>query len=83
MWHRPRRLGEVSATESAATLRLPASAPFLWQYVNLTPMSTFVGQASDAAQTAMEQAFVDACRPYVTDDGMVVEQPRVIATGRK
>jgi ubiquinone/menaquinone biosynthesis C-methylase UbiE len=73
----------VAATESSATLRLPPPAPFLWQYVNLTPMSTFVGQASDAAQTAMEQAFVDACRPYVTDGAMVVEQPIVIATGRK
>jgi len=76
-------LGEVSATESAATLRLPAPAPFLWQYVNLTPMSTIVGQASEAAQTAMEEAFVDACRPYVTDGALVVEQPMVIATGRK
>lgn len=76
-------LEDVSAKESAATLRLPAPAPFLWQYVNLTPMSTFVGQASDAAQTAMEQAFVDACRPYLTDGALVVEQPMVIATGRK
>ena len=75
-------LDEVSATVSSATLRLPAPAEFLWQYINLTPMGPLVAQAPEAAQSAMERDFVESAQSYVVDGALVVEQPMVIATGR-
>jgi ubiquinone/menaquinone biosynthesis C-methylase UbiE len=74
---------EVSAVETNATLRLPAPVEFLWQYIHLTPMGPFVAKASDEARSAMEQQVVERWQPYVADGGMVVEQPMIVATGRK
>ncbi len=76
-------LRDVTAREYTATLRLAAPAEFLWQYVNLTPMGPFVAQASQEAQTAMERQVVQTWQPYVTDGRTPVDQPNVIATGRK
>jgi SAM-dependent methyltransferase len=76
-------LDDVSSTVSTVTLQLPSPAEFLWQYINLTPMGPFVAQASDAAQSAMERQVVEGWQPYVVDGATVVEQPMVIATGRK
>jgi SAM-dependent methyltransferase len=76
-------LVDVTATESIATLRLPAPAEFLWQYVNLTPMAPFVAQAPPAAQAAMERQVVETWQPFVVDGGTPVDQPMVIATGRR
>lgn len=76
-------LDDVSSTVSVATFRLPAPAEFLWQYINLTPMGPFVAQASEAAQAAMERQVVEGWQPYVVDGATPIEQPMVIATGRK
>lgn len=74
---------DVSATETSATLRLPAPAEFLWQYINLSPMASFVAQASDAARSAMEKQVVERWQPYVVEGGIVGEQPMIVATGRQ
>jgi ubiquinone/menaquinone biosynthesis C-methylase UbiE len=76
-------LRDVSSTVSTATFHLPRPAEFLWQYINLTPMGPFVAQASTTAQSAMEQQVVEDWQPYVADNTMLVDQPMVIATGRK
>ena len=76
-------LDAVESRESVATLRLPAPAEFLWQYINLTPMGPFVADAPDAAKAAMEQQVVETWAPYVVDGTTPVDQPMVIATGRK
>ena len=76
-------LRDVTATVDMATLRLPGPAEFLWQYVNLTPMGPFVAQATDAAHSAMEQRIVETWQPYVVDGATPIEQPVVIATGRR
>jgi ubiquinone/menaquinone biosynthesis C-methylase UbiE len=76
-------LDEVSSSVSTATFQLPSPAEFLWQYINLTPMGPFVATAPEAAQLAMEQQVVDSWAPYVVDGGTLVDQPMVIATGRK
>ncbi len=73
----------VSATTSTAALQLPSPAEFLWQYINLTPMGPFVAQAPESAQSAMEQQVVETWQPYVTNGTTLVDQPMVIATGRK
>ena len=76
-------LREVSSTVSTATLLLPSPAEFLWQYINLTPMAPFVAQAPRAAQSAMERQVVEGWQPYLVDDAMPVDQPMVIAAGKK
>ena len=76
-------LDDASSTERTASLRLPSPAEFLWQYVSLTPMAPFVAQATDEARAALERQVIDDWQPYVIDGATVVEQPMVIATGRK
>ncbi len=76
-------LGDVSATVSTVTLRLPPPPEFLWQYVNLTPMGPFVAQAPEAARQATERQVVEGWEPYVVGGATVVEQPMVVASGRK
>lgn len=76
-------LTHVSSTVTTVTLRLPPPAEFLWQYINLTPMAPFVAQATEDTQSAMEQQAVDGWQPYVVDGRGQIDQPMVIATGRK
>ena len=64
-------------------LPLPSPAEFLWQYINLTPMGPSVAQASEEAQAAMERQVVETWQPYVVDGGTPVDQPMVIAIGRR
>jgi hypothetical protein len=74
----------VTATVKQATLRLPAPAEFLWQYINLTPMGPIVAQAPGAAKKAMEADIVEGWQPYVGEGGAVAgEQPMVFASGWK
>ena len=74
---------DVSATVSTTTLQLPPPAEFLWQYVNLTPMGPFVAEAPEAAKSAMERQVVERWQPFVVQGTTVVEQPMVIASGRR
>ena len=74
---------EVTSTVSTVRFQLPSPAEFLWQYINLTPMGPYVAQASTAAQSAMEHQVVDGWQTYVVDGVTLVDQPMVIAAGRK
>ncbi len=76
-------LEDVSASESKATLRLPGPADFLWQYVNLTPMGPFVAEAPEEARAAMEQQVVESWQPFVVDGTTPLDQPMVLALGRR
>lgn len=73
----------VTSTTTTATLQLPSPAEFLWQYINLTPMAPFVAEASEEARSALERQVVNLWQPYVVDGKTPVEQPMVIATGKK
>jgi SAM-dependent methyltransferase len=75
-------LRDASATISTTTLRLPPPAEFLWQYIGLTPMATFILKAPEVAKAAMEKQFVDSVQAHIVDGETVVEQPMVIATAR-
>ncbi|MDQ3640711.1 MAG: hypothetical protein M3450_04380 [Actinomycetota bacterium] len=68
---------------STATFHLPSPAEFLWQYINLTPMGPFVAQAPEEAQAAMEHQAVDGWHPYTVDGRLRVDQPMVVASGRR
>ena len=76
-------LVEVEVHVSTSTLHLGDPAEFLWQYINLTPMGPFVAQASEQAQAAMERQVVESWQPYVVNGVTPVEQPMVIASGRR
>jgi len=73
----------VTADVYPVTLRLPSPADFLWQYINLTPMGPFVAQAPEEAQVAMERQAVERWQPYTVEGRLRVEQPVVVATGRR
>lgn len=74
---------EVRADLYPATLRLPAPAEILWQYINLIPMGPFVAQAPEEAQAAMEHQAVDGWHAYTADGRLCVDQPMVVASGRR
>lgn len=76
-------LESVDAKVSIATFHLPAPGEFLWQYINLTPMGPFVAQAPEAAQRAMERQVIESWAPYVVNGSTPLDQPMVIATGKK
>lgn len=75
-------LRDAASTVSTTTLRLPAPAEFLWQYIGLTPMAAFVERASDAARSALENQFADEAQACVVDGVSVVDLPVVVATAR-
>jgi ubiquinone/menaquinone biosynthesis C-methylase UbiE len=76
-------LHDVSATVTTATLELPNPAEFLWQYINLTPMGPLVAAASEDARLAMERQVVASWQPFVVNQNTVIEQPMLIASGRR
>ncbi len=73
---------DVAAAVQTSTLRLPAPAEFLWQYINLTPMGPLVVAAPETAQQGMERQVVERWRPFVAGGQVRVDQPMVIASGR-
>jgi ubiquinone/menaquinone biosynthesis C-methylase UbiE len=76
-------LQDVTGAVVRARLQLPAPEEFLWQYISVTPLAPLVARASKSAQQAMEADAVEAWQPYVVDGRLDVEQPMVVATGRR
>ncbi|WP_164478671.1 class I SAM-dependent methyltransferase [Mycolicibacterium stellerae] len=76
-------LRDVSSTVLTTTLRLPAPAEFLWQYIGLTPMATIIEQAPDKARSALESQFVSEVQRHVTGGVTVVDLPMIVATARR
>jgi ubiquinone/menaquinone biosynthesis C-methylase UbiE len=76
-------LADVSSKVFTATFQLPSPAEFLWQYINLAPMGPLIAQAPEEAQSAMERQVVESWQPFVAGGGMRVDQPMVLASGRK
>jgi hypothetical protein len=64
-------------------LRLPGPADWLWQYIELTPIGPVVAAADPKARAALERHVVAAWQPYVARGRLQVQQPMVIATGRR
>jgi SAM-dependent methyltransferase len=74
---------EVETTEYEARFDLPSPAEFLWQYINLTPMAPVVAAAPDASRVAMEDQVVETCAPWVEEGRVPLDQPMVLASGRR
>lgn len=74
---------DVSVTVSTSTFQLPAPVEFLWQYINLTPMGPLVAAAPEEAKLALEQQVAESWKAFVVNGKTPVDQPMVIATGRR
>jgi ubiquinone/menaquinone biosynthesis C-methylase UbiE len=70
---------DVQAKEYVATFDLPAPLEFLWNYINLTPMSTLVAEAPEEAKAAMERQFLAAGNAAVVNGRVPVDQPMALA----
>jgi ubiquinone/menaquinone biosynthesis C-methylase UbiE len=72
----------VETNVAITTLHLPPPKEFLWQYINLTPLGAFVGQAPEEAQAALEADVVGQWQALLEQSQAAVDQPMVVATGR-
>jgi len=74
---------EISLQAKPKTLRLPAPADFLWQYIYSTPLVEPVSQASVEQRAAFEQEVCSRWQELVTDSGLQMEVGITTATARK
>jgi ubiquinone/menaquinone biosynthesis C-methylase UbiE len=74
---------DVAADVTTTRLVLPEPLEFFWQYIGLTPMASIVSAAPEPAKAAMERQIVDGWSPFVVDGKTVVDQPMVVASGRR
>jgi hypothetical protein len=74
---------DVETTEYEARFDLPSPAEFLWQYINLTPMAPVVAAAPDSSRAAMEDQVVETWAPWVEEGRVPLDQPMVLASGRR
>jgi ubiquinone/menaquinone biosynthesis C-methylase UbiE len=70
---------DVQAKEYDATFDLPEPLEFLWNYINLTPLSTLVAAAPEPAKAALEHQFVQAGKSAVRDGRVPLAQPMALA----
>ena len=64
---------DIDVRAGRKTLRLPAPADFLWQYIHSTPLAEAAAQAGDAARDALERDVCAAWQPFETGGAMSLE----------
>lgn len=74
---------DVTVDTVTRTLRLPAPAQFLWQYLEVTPLASAVLAADADRRQALEDDVVAGWHEFVDGDGLVVELAVTTATARK
>jgi ubiquinone/menaquinone biosynthesis C-methylase UbiE len=73
---------QVSVRRNTRTLRLPAPAEFLWQYVHSTPLAAALAQVDHGSRAALERDVVTHWEPFADDDGLMLQLGVVVATAR-
>jgi ubiquinone/menaquinone biosynthesis C-methylase UbiE len=75
---------EVAIRSDTRTLRLPAPAAFLWQYVHSTPLAAAVAQADDQTRAALERDVVAQWDAFAEDGAaaLMLQLDVVVATAR-
>ena len=73
---------DVETNVAITPLHLPPPKEFMWQYIDLTPLGAFVGQAPEEVQAALEADVVGQWQEFLEKSQAAVNQPMVIATGR-
>lgn len=58
---------DVQVRAAPVTLRLPAPADFLWQYVHSTPMAASLAEVDQERRDALEEDFRARCEPWVEE----------------
>lgn len=57
----------VDVEAKPKSLRLPAPAEFLWQYIHSTPLAAAAAQAGDAGRAALEREVCERWQEFVVD----------------
>lgn len=73
----------VAVEAKPKSLRLPAPADFLWQYIFSTPLAAAMVQAGDAKRDAFERDVCAQWRTFVEDGSMSLQVGMTTATGLK
>ena len=75
---------EVAIRSDIRTLRLPAPAAFLWQYVHSTPLAAAVAQAGDETRAALERDVVAQWDAFAEDGAaaLMLQLDVVVASAR-
>ncbi|MFC6488902.1 class I SAM-dependent methyltransferase [Nitratireductor sp. GCM10026969] len=74
---------EVDVQARPKTLRLPAPADFLWQYIHSTPVAQAVAQAGQAKRDALEREVCEQWQEFTVDGFMSLRVGMTTATARK
>lgn len=74
---------DVKVRSITKTLRLPAPADFLWQYVHSTPLAGAAAGLDSEGRAALERDVVAGWRPFTEDGGLTLKLEVATATGRK
>jgi ubiquinone/menaquinone biosynthesis C-methylase UbiE len=74
---------EVDVQAKPKTLRLPAPADFLWQYIHSTPLAEAAAQAGEAKRDALERDVCVQWQEFVVDGSMLLQVGMTTATALK
>jgi ubiquinone/menaquinone biosynthesis C-methylase UbiE len=73
---------DVSVASDTKSLRLPAPAAFLWQYVASTPLAGAVAQVDDERRRSLERDVVARWQECVEDGALALQVRVVVVTAR-
>ena len=74
---------EVDVQAKPKTLRLPAPADFLWQYIHSTPLAEAAAQAGEAKRDALERDVCVQWQEFVVDGSTFLQVGMTTATALK
>jgi ubiquinone/menaquinone biosynthesis C-methylase UbiE len=74
---------DVDVQAKPKSLRVPAPAEFLWQYIYSTPVAEAAIQVGEARRVALEREVCEQWQAFVADGGMAFEVGMTTATARK
>jgi ubiquinone/menaquinone biosynthesis C-methylase UbiE len=73
----------VDVEAKPKTLRLPAPADFLWQYIHSTPLGEAAAQAGEAKRAALERDVCVQWREFMVDGSLSLQVGMTTATALK
>jgi ubiquinone/menaquinone biosynthesis C-methylase UbiE len=76
-------LRKIDVQARPMTLRLPAPADFLWQYIYSTPLAEAVAQVDQTKRDAIEQDVRAQWQEFMVNGSMSLQVGMTTATGRK
>ncbi|MCD7059392.1 methyltransferase domain-containing protein [Pelagibacterium xiamenense] len=74
---------DIDVTARPKTLRLPAPADFLWQYLYSTPLAGAVAEAGPAKREALERDVCERWQDFAADGSTALDVGVTTATGTK